>query len=186
MKNGAIIETERLVLRHWRDDASDRDVFYRLNSDKQIMHFFPAQRTRAEADALFDKVGMLVETHGYGWAAACIKNTGEPVGFTGIAAVDYFEAPFLPADEIGWRFVPEAWGQGLATEAAAALLVHARQVLGLKRVVAFAVESNLPSIAVMHRIGMIERPDFAFNHPLVPEAMPDLRPHVLYEKRFDP
>lgn len=181
MRRGAAIETERLILRHWQDNRSDRDVFFRLNNDPQVMRYFPARRTRVEADALFDRVRASVDAHGYGWAAACMKDSGEPVGFTGVAPVDYFSAAFLPADEIGWRYVPQVWGQGLASEAAAALLVHARHELALTRIVAFAVESNLPSISVMRRIGMTERPDLAFDHPLVPGTMPQLRPHVLYE-----
>lgn len=184
MKRGAVIETERLILRHWQDNSSDRDVFFRLNSDPVIMRFFPARRTRAESDAQFDKVVSLVETHGYGWAAACLENTGEVVGFAGVAPVDYFTAPFLPADEIGWRFVPEVWGQGFATEAAKALLDHARRDLKLQRVVAFAVRTNEKSIAVMRRIGMTERPDLAFDHPLVPAIMAELKPHVFYEAIF--
>ena len=186
MKRGVVIETKRLVLRHWQDNSFDRDVFFRLTSDPEIMRFFPKRLTREEADLLFDKVIALVDAHGYGWGAACLKDTGEAVGFTGVAPVDYFSAAFLPADEIGWRFVPEVWGKGFATEAAAALLKHARMELAMKRIVAFAVISNFPSISVMRRIGMNERPDLAFNHPLVPESMPDLRPHVLYEKRFNP
>ena len=184
MKRGAIIETERLVLRHWQDDSIDRDVFFRLNSGPDIMRFFPARRTRAESDAFFDKVGTLVETRGYSWAAACVKGSDTPVGFTGIAPVDYFSAPFLPADEIGWRFVPEVWGQGYATEASAALLDHARTEIAIQRIVAFAVRTYVKSIAVMHRLGMHERPDLAFDHPLVPDTMPDLKPHSLYEIVF--
>jgi RimJ/RimL family protein N-acetyltransferase len=184
MKRGTVIETGRLVLRQWQDNSADRDVFFRLNSDLEIMRFFPARRTRAEADALFDKVAQLIDAHGYGWAAVCKKDTGEAVGFAGVAPVDYFTAPFLPADEIGWRFVPEVWGQGFATEAAKALLEHASRDLALKRVVAFAVRTNEKSIAVMQRIGMTERPDLAFDHPLVPATTAKLKPHVLYEIVF--
>ncbi len=184
MKRGTGIETNRLVLRHWQENSIDRDVFFRLNSDPDIMRFFPARRTRIESDALFDKVRSLVETRGYSWAAACVKGSDIPVGFTGIAPVDYFSAPFLPADEIGWRFVPEVWGQGYATEAAAALLDHAHTELAIQRIVAFAVRTNVKSIAVMERLGMRERPDLAFDHPLVPDTLPDLKPHSLYEIVF--
>jgi RimJ/RimL family protein N-acetyltransferase len=184
MKRGSILKTDRLILRHWKNNSADRDVFFRLNSDPEIMRFFPARKTRTEADALFDKIARVVEDHGFGLAAACLKDTGQAVGFTGVAPVDYFTAPFLPADEIGWRFIPEVWGQGLATEAAAALLDHAHTDLGIRRIVAFAVRTNEKSIAVMKRLGMHERPDLAFDHPLVPDTMPELKPHVLYEMAF--
>ena len=43
----------------------------------------------------------------------------------------HFEAPFMPATEIGWRFAREAWGHGYATEAARAVLERAFSELGL-------------------------------------------------------
>ena len=56
MKSGTVIGTPRLVLRPWADGETDRAAFHRLNSDEQVMRFFPYRLTRAEADARFDAV----------------------------------------------------------------------------------------------------------------------------------
>ena len=56
--------------------------------------------------------------------------------------------------EVGWCFDPEYHGQGLATEAAAALLEICFDGLGLRRVVANCFADNLASRRLMERLGM--------------------------------
>jgi RimJ/RimL family protein N-acetyltransferase len=56
--------------------------------------------------------------------------------------------------EIGYRFRPDAWGQGFATEGAEALLAATLRRHDVTRVYAHALLSNDASIRVMQRIGM--------------------------------
>ena len=63
-----------------------------------------------------------------------------------------------PTTWIPWRFRREFWGQGYATEAAAAWVHHAFAVIGVTRVISMADEENSRSPAVMARLGM------AFDH----------------------
>ena len=71
------------------------------------------------------------------------------------------------------------WGQGYATEAAAAALEDGFGRLGLDEIVAYTTPVNHRSRAVMARLGMSRDPDEDFDHPRVPETHP-LRRHVLY------
>jgi RimJ/RimL family protein N-acetyltransferase len=48
------LETERLILREWRD--ADRPVFAAIVGDPHVMRYYPATRTRAEADAWIDRM----------------------------------------------------------------------------------------------------------------------------------
>lgn len=138
------------------------------------MAHFPAPLSRAESDALADRIVAGFGEHGFGlWA---VETGGAFVGFTGLS-VPSFEADFLPAVEIGWRLARPAWGRGWATEAATAVLQRAFGPLGLCDVVSFAAATNTRSEAVMRRIGM--HPAGEFEHPSVPAASP-LRRHVLY------
>ncbi len=180
MKTGAQIETDRLIIRAWATSENDRHAFHRLNSDEQVMRFFPFRRSREEADDLLERIFKMNDEFGYGWAAICLKNTGQAIGFAGVAPVNYFDAAFLPADEIGWRILPEHWHKGYATEAASALLMHAFDTLNINRIVAFAVEQNTASVNVMKRIGMLAEPHFDFDHPNVPDTHPHLKRHVVY------
>jgi ribosomal-protein-alanine N-acetyltransferase len=55
---------------------------------------------------------------------------------------------------VGYAFLERFWGQGLASEAAAACLRYGHEVAGLKTIVAITTPANLGSIAVLKKIGM--------------------------------
>jgi ribosomal-protein-alanine N-acetyltransferase len=170
------LETPRLVLRRWRE--ADREPFYRMNSDPRVMEFFPACLTRQESDALMARAEAHFEAHGFGSFAAEVRATGELAGFVGLN-VPTFDAYFTPCVEIGWRLASAYWRQGLATEAAEAVVRLAFGPLGLRQIVSFTVPANLPSRRVMEKLGMAYDGDF--DHPCLPEGH-RLRRHVLYRK----
>ncbi|MBE7184956.1 MAG: GNAT family N-acetyltransferase [Methylobacterium mesophilicum] len=82
--------------------------------------------------------------------------------------------------EIGWRFVPESWGKGYATEAASAWLEYGFATLDYPEIVASAVWNNEPSLADMRRIGMSEASTGAFDPPSVPDERPEPKRHRLF------
>ncbi|WP_329520608.1 GNAT family N-acetyltransferase [Spirillospora sp. NBC_01491] len=175
-KGGPVLRTGRLVLRRWRDE--DRAPFAELNADPRVMEHFPAPLTRAGSDALVDGFEAGFERRGFGLWALEVAATGAFIGFTGLS-VPSFQAPFLPAVEIGWRLARDAWGHGYAAEAARRALAFGFEDAGLREVVSFTSVPNERSQAVMRRIGM--RPDAAgaFDHPRLP-AGHRLERHVLW------
>jgi RimJ/RimL family protein N-acetyltransferase len=100
------------------------------------------------------------------------------LGYIGLSAPT-FDAPFMPAVEIGWRLAAEYWGRGLATEGARAVLCYAFEDLGLSSLVSFTPPKNLRSRKVMEKLGMMHNPSDDFDHPRLPEDHP-LRRHLLY------
>ena len=70
------------------------------------------------------------------------------------------------------------WGKGYASEAATAALDYAFTELQLDEVLSFTAVANLPSEAVMKRIGMTNTGN-NFKHPDI-EASHPLCEHVLY------
>ena len=96
-----------------------------------------------------------------------------------------FESHFAPCTEIGWRFRPEFWGKGYATEAARLALRYAFSTLRLPEVVSFTAEANLRSVRVMQHLGMTHDPKENFDHPKLP-AGHLLRRHVLYRLKNTP
>ncbi|MGQ7815687.1 GNAT family N-acetyltransferase [Metapseudomonas furukawaii] len=170
------LETPRLRLRTWRDD--DLAAFAALNADPEVMRHFPGCLGRDESDALAARIRQHIEDHGFGQWVVEDRADGAFVGVLGLQNVN-FDAPFTPAVEIGWRFLPRYWGQGLACEAARAALAFAFERLPLAEVVAFTVPANLPSQALMERLGMQRDGDGDFEHPRLPEGHA-LRPHRLY------
>lgn len=149
-----------------------------LNSDPEVMKHFPSVQSRAESDNFIDRRKREIDAQGYGFFALELKSTGEFIGFTGLTTAN-FDAPFLPAIEVGWRLARTHWGNGYATEAAKACLIFARDVLEQEEVVSFTAASNKPSMAVMERIGMSRDLKGDFFHPKIDTSHPTAR-HVLY------
>jgi RimJ/RimL family protein N-acetyltransferase len=56
--------------------------------------------------------------------------------------------------EVSWHLGSDSWGQGYATEMAAAVMEHGFQTQGLERIYAVAHLENEASFAVMRRLGM--------------------------------
>ncbi len=175
------IRTARLRLRAWRED--DFDAYAAMNADPRVMEFYPAVVSREESRVRFDRGNARMAERGYGfWPVEVIG--GPPfIGIVGLGDPD-FQAPFMPAVEIGWRLAAEHWGQGYATEAARAAATFGFERLGLREIVAFTTVSNVRSRRVMAKLGMSRSPDDDFMHPQIADGHP-LRPHVLYRLRRD-
>jgi RimJ/RimL family protein N-acetyltransferase len=175
------IRTARLALRRWRQ--ADRVPFAALNADPRVMRHLSDRLTRKQSDDLVEVIEAGFARHGYGLWALELLDTGEFVGFTGLAAAS-IRAHFTPAVEVGWRLARSAWGRGYATEAARAALAFGFDAAGLAAIVSFTTVANLRSRAVMRRIGMGRDPADDFDHPELPQTS-ELRPHVLYRITVD-
>jgi RimJ/RimL family protein N-acetyltransferase len=171
-----MLETARLRLRRWKD--SDREPFAALNADPQVMRYFPACLSRAESDAMVDRIERHFGQHGFGMFAVELKEVRQFVGYVGLVRVS-FDAPFVPAVEMGWRLAAAYWNKGFATEAAREVVRYSFRDLGLTDIVAFTVPGNVPSRRVMEKLGMSHDPTDDFEHPRVPIGHP-LRFNVLY------
>lgn len=172
-----MIQTERLVLRQWRDE--DFEPFADLNADPVAMEFFPSVIDRAESNAAAEGIRRLITEQGWGLWAVEIVDSGEFIGFTGLWSVPAPEFPFAPAVEVGWRLARAHWGQGYATEGARAAVYFGFGELGLDEIVSMTSVVNTRSRRVMEKLGMTRDPADDFEHPRVPEDHPT-RPHVLY------
>jgi len=149
-----------------------------MNADPAVMEHFPATLTRRQSDELVERIERGLAANGFGLWALEVRERGEFIGFTGLAAPE-FEAHFTPAVEIGWRLARPAWGNGYATEAAREVLRFGFEEVGLDEIVSMTTPANRRSRAVMERLGMSRDPGDDFDHPALPVGHPQ-RPHVLY------
>jgi RimJ/RimL family protein N-acetyltransferase len=170
------IETERLLLRRWRD--SDREPFAALNGDPETLVYFPSTLSREQSDAFVARIESVFEARGYGLWALEVKETGEFIGFTGLSPMPEV-LPGAVGAGIGWRPARHAWQHGYATEAARAALDVAFRGAGLPEIWSMTAVLNTPSQAVMRRMGLTQVAHF--EHPGVPAGSP-LRPHVTYHR----
>ncbi|WP_456843777.1 GNAT family N-acetyltransferase [Cellulomonas sp. P5_C6] len=171
--------TERLILRRWRQE--DREPFAELNADPEVMRYFPATLSRAESDAMADRIDQRMRENGWGlWALEVTagEHAGRFAGFTGLARPVWD----MSLTEVGWRLPRWAWGYGYATEAAREAVRVGFEEFGLDEIASFTVPTNLRSQAVMRRLGMTRDPADDFDWPTIAEGHP-LRRTVYYRLR---
>ncbi|MBM3674390.1 MAG: GNAT family N-acetyltransferase [Actinobacteria bacterium] len=168
--------TERLRLRRWR--AGDLEPFADLNADPQVMEHLPAPLSRAESDAMVERIEETFDVRGFGLWAVEVRASGAFAGYVGLWPAT-FDAHFTPAVEVGWRLARSQWGRGYATEAARAATGDGFDRLGLSEIVSFTAAVNGRSQRVMDKLGMTRDPTDDFDHPALPESH-RLRRHVLY------
>lgn len=145
-----VIETERLLLRRLVEaDApfilallTDADFLAQVG-DRGVHDLAGARRYVREGP------GASYTRYGFGLYAVQLKRTGEAVGLCGLLRRDSH-----PDVEIGFALLPQARGQGLALEAAAATLSWGLKELRLSRVVALTAPDNAGSIRILERIGL--------------------------------
>jgi RimJ/RimL family protein N-acetyltransferase len=150
MPGRIVLETARLVLREFADD--DADFVVRLLNEPSWLRFIGDRGVRTPDDArrYLDEGPRRVQArHGYSLWCVVPRDAPGPVGMCGLVRRD----ALLDAD-LGFAFLPEAWGKGFAAEASRGVLAHARDVLGLRRVLAVTDPDNVASIRVLERVGM--------------------------------
>jgi RimJ/RimL family protein N-acetyltransferase len=90
------------------------------------------------------------------------RRSGETLGFCGIKRVNSPGTALTGQHEVGWRLRQDAWGRGIAKEAAIASLDLAFGRFGAPHVVAFTVPANVESQGLMRRLGMQRREELDF------------------------
>src|SRR5690348_2220544 len=104
-----ILKTKRLILRPWKTE--DLEPLSRLNIDPRTMEFLFTPITREESNARLEIYTKHIQDHGWGLWAVSVPNVSDFIGWIGLWPVG-FNAHFTPAIEVGWRLLPEFWGQG--------------------------------------------------------------------------
>jgi RimJ/RimL family protein N-acetyltransferase len=171
-----MIETERLVLRPWRE--GDMTPFHAMCSDPAVMRYLGPLQSRADVAAAVARQQVFQASEGYCFWAVARREDGQFLGFCGVKP-GAERTPIEGQIEIGWRLRADAWGQGYAREAAQASLDWTWANLDAPGVAAITNIENTRSWGLMERLGMRRNPNEDFDHPAVPEGDP-LRPHILY------
>lgn len=145
-----IIETDRIILRRFTlDDAED--VFaYGANSEVNRYTGTPNLKNVNEARSIITDVNFSdYEKYGYGRFAVYHKADKKVIGFAGLKYL-----PEYDESDIGYRFLPEYWGQGIATEVSIPLVRYAFEKLDLERIIGIAMKDNIASWRVLEKIGL--------------------------------
>jgi RimJ/RimL family protein N-acetyltransferase len=143
------LETERLLLRGWRDE--DTGPWAELCADDEVMRSLGRDGGLSLGDAWRDMAVMAGHwaLKGYGHWVLELRATREVIGRTGL-----YHPPDWPALELGWMVGRSHWGNGYAGEGARAAMAWAGDELGADHLISLIADDNLRSQRVAEKLGM--------------------------------
>jgi [ribosomal protein S5]-alanine N-acetyltransferase len=144
------IETERLILREFQQ--IDFRELAPILADPKVMKF--ATMGVLSVEQVQQKIASFItcyEKYGFGKWAVILKDSNRLIGYCGIA-VELIDGN--NEKELGYRFDSSYWGQGLATEAASAVIKYGFEYLELPYIIGVVERSNISSARVLEKVGM--------------------------------
>ena len=145
-----MIETQRLILRPWRED--DAQALYQYASDPEIgpPAGWPPHTSVDSSREIIRTVFSEPETY-----AVCLKD-GSPIGSIGLKCNGSTDMTDRDDEcELGYWIGKPFWGQGLIPEASRALLSRAFEELGMRAVWCGYYEGNEKSRRVQEKLGFV-------------------------------
>jgi RimJ/RimL family protein N-acetyltransferase len=150
-----MIETERLCLREMV--TSDYDALAAILQDDETMYAYDGAFSDVETREWFDKMQFRYRSDGYGLWAVVHKEGGTMIGQVGITLQDVGERR---VPEIGYLLNRAYWRRGYAVEAALSCKRYAFDELGFGEVFSIVRDTNIASMNVAIRCGMVVRERF--------------------------
>ena len=144
-----VLKSDRLTLREV--ELEDAPFILELLNTTGFIANIGDRGVRSESEArgyIAERMIGSYQTHGFGMWLVVQTAKGLAMGLAGLVKRDGLDVP-----DVGYAFVPRAWGQGYAQEAAAAVLKHAQEVMGIPKLAAITSAENYVSMAVLRKIG---------------------------------
>lgn len=144
------LETTRLLLRPLRE--GDKQFLASLDSDPMVMRYvhdgaMPQQEAFDFAELLIE---MAPTRRSWGRWMVELREPPTPVGWVELSKL---WGPDRDDLQLGYQFAPAHWGNGYATGAAARVVRHGFEHLGLDRVMAVVRPENVASVRVLAKAG---------------------------------
>ena len=143
------METERLILRPWRED--DAETLFKYASDPEVgpRAGWPPHRSVEESREIINGI-----FGGEGMWAVALKETGEPIGCVGYLPSECSNLPIAEDEaEVGYWIAKPYWSQGICTEAMKAVVDYCFEVKGFTRLWGDYFPTNPSSGRVMEKCG---------------------------------
>lgn len=145
------LRTERLKLRAFR--ADDIEPWAAMEADPEVRRYRGNNpRSRKEAWTAMETILGQWALRGYGVFALERLADARFVGFSGV-----LHPADWPEPELAYSLAREAWGGGIATEAAAAALDWAFTRHGFDRLASFIIPENVRSVRVAEKLGAVRQ-----------------------------
>ena len=157
------IETERLILRPFQEDDVDR--LFLLDSNPEVMKYV-GQKPLTKKEQSAEVIKMVQKQYaekGIGRWAVIEKESNLLIGWSGLKLIDYEINGHQNFYEIGYRFLPEFWGKGYATESALASLDLGFNQLSADKIYAYADVQHQSSNHILTKLGFENKGVFLDN-----------------------
>ena len=142
------LETERLILRPWREE--DAEELYKYASDLDVgpSAGWPPHTSVENSREIISGVLSAPNTF-----AVCLKENGKPIGSIGFHRNDLAEND--DEYELGYWIGKPFWGQGLIPEASREMLRYAFEDLKMNRIWCGYYDGNEKSRRVQEKLGFV-------------------------------
>ena len=145
------LETERLLLRRWEERDAEDLFLYAKDPEVGPIAGWPPHKNVEESREVIRNVLSGKEAY-----AVCWKEDGKPIGAIELKLKGHTDLTDREdACELGYWVGRPFWGQGIIPEAAAELLRHAFEDLGMREVWCGYYEGNARSKRVQEKCGFI-------------------------------
>jgi len=154
------IFTERLMLRKLTNE--DVDNIFLLDSNPEVMKYVgvPPTTEKGESARMLENIINQYQNNGTGRLAVIEKETSQFIGWSGIKLLTDEVNGFKNVYELGYRFLPEFWGKGYATESALASLDLGFNQLNAEKIYAYADIDNQSSNHILTKLGFENKGTF--------------------------
>ena len=148
--NHIIIETERTIIRRFNE--GDYQAVFEFGSNKEVNNYTGdiTLESLQHAKEIIANVWLSdYQKYGYGRWAVIYKAENKIIGFAGLKYL-----PEINETDIGFRFLPEYWGIGIATEVSKEIIKYGFTKLNLTKIIGIAMPENIASCKVLEKIGL--------------------------------
>ena len=151
-----ILETNRLILRTWREDYAEDLYIYASDPEVGPPAGWPPHTSVENSREIIRTVLSAPDTF-----AVCLKENGRSDGIVGghpIGSIGFHRNDLAQADdeyELGYWIGKPYWGQGLIPEASREMLRYAFEDLGMNRIWCGYYDGNIKSRCVQEKLGFV-------------------------------
>lgn len=143
-------ETKRLIVRNFT--TNDYDNHFLLTGNADVMRYIRQVKNKEESDLYFNEVVLDAPVHPFqGRWAVEEKDTKRFIGSFAIIPIPDDEAN----TQMGYSFLPEYWGKGLASELVETGLVYFKERTPLSEIYGITEIENIASQKVLLKNGFV-------------------------------